>query len=83
MATYYTLECCNNLINKYLEKGGNVWTLQEGCLGLGTVLCEGDAIGLKNAIIREIYLNEWSSGHTIRFYNTTPKKYLDMLEKIA
>ena len=79
MATYYTLDACNNLINRYFEKGGEVATLEEGTLGLGITMCYGD--GLKTAIIIEHYQNEWSSVHTIRMYNKMPKKYEQMLEK--
>lgn len=34
----------------------------------------------KTAIIKEKYLNEWSSGVTIRLYNNTPKKYQTIIE---
>lgn len=78
MATMYTLTACENLIQKFIDNGGEVATLEEGILGLGLTMCYGD--GLKIAIIREVYLNEWSSGHTIRMYNKMPKKYEQMLE---
>ena len=73
MQTLYTLSACQDVINRYIEKGGEVITLEEGCLGLGVVACYGE--GLKFTIIKEVYLNEWSSGHTIRMYNKIPKKY--------
>lgn len=79
MTTTYTLEACENLINRYYELGGEVVTLEEGCLGLGLVMCYGD--GLKTTIIQEVYLNPWSSGHTIRMYKKMPKKYEQMLER--
>ena len=77
MATLYPLRACKNLMAEYFEKGGCCETVEEGVLGLGTIICYGD--GLKTTIIKEIYLNEWSSGHTIRMYNKMPKKYRKML----
>lgn len=75
----YDLEACENLIQRYYEKGGETVTIEEGCLGLGLVICYGD--GLKTAIIKEVYLNEWSSTHTIRMYNKMPKKYEAMIDE--
>ena len=54
--------------------------LQEGVLGYG--LCMLYKKGLKTFIIKEYYINEWSSGHSIIGYNKMPKKYEKMLEKI-
>lgn len=80
MVTMYTLSACEDVMNKYYEAGGEVITLEEGVLGLGLVVCFGD--GLKTCIIQERYLNEWSSGHTIRFYNKMPKKYATMIDNL-
>jgi hypothetical protein len=74
MPNTYTLETCEKLINTYVnEFGGEAVTLREGTLGLGLVLLTADK--KKSVIIHEVYLNEWSSGHTIRMYNKLPKKY--------
>lgn len=70
--TTYTLSVCENLISQYADKG-TVRTIEEGTLGLGTVVCELE--GYKTAVIKEIFVNEWTSTHTIRFYKKTPKKY--------
>ena len=77
--TLYSLTACENLMDRYYEAGGECITVEEGTLGLGTVICFGK--GLKTAIITEVYLNEWSSGHKIRMYNKMPKKYEEMLDK--
>lgn len=77
---HYTLQACENLISKYADLGGDVVTVQEGSLGLGTVICM--ASGKKTAIIQERFLNEWSSSHTIRFYNKIPSKYEKLVEKV-
>lgn len=81
MSKLYTLDACERLMEQYADNGGETYTLEEGTLGLGLVACVGN--GLKTAIITEVYLNEWSSGHKIRFYNETPKKYQMMLDAVA
>lgn len=76
----YSLESIGKLISRYEERGGQTTTVEEGSLGYGTTLLHGD--GLKTAIIQEKYLNEWSSGHTIRFYNKMPAKYKSLMGTI-
>ena len=78
--TYYTLQSCEELIDKYTnEYGGYAETVREGILGLGTVVLHR-ASGKKSIIINEVYLNANSSSHTIRKYNKLPKKYKKLLE---
>lgn len=77
--TLYSLETVNELIDRYMEAGGDFITLEEGSLGYGLSICYGE--GLKTAVIKEIHLNEWSSGHTIRLYNKTPQKYEKLIER--
>ena len=77
-ATLYTLEAVEQIINNWIEAGGQIDTVEEGTLGWGLTICHGE--GLKTAIITEVPLNEWSSAHTIRVYKKMPKKYRQMLE---
>jgi len=74
---YYTIESIEELINRYLERNGEVVEVVEGCLGYGTTICYGE--GLKSTVIQEHFENSWSSSHTVRMYNKLPKKYEDML----
>ena len=81
MLEEYKLADCEKLIDKYVnEFKGEMVTLEEGCLGLGTILLHG-AKGKKAILIKEVYVNPWSSTHTIRKYNSMPKKYLKLLQK--
>lgn len=80
MATIYSLLVCEELISQYMKRKGDVIYLEEGSLGLGKVLLV--ASGLKTAIIKEVYLNSWSSGHTIRMYDKTPAKYKKLIDNI-
>ena len=74
----YRLETCENLMQKYIEIGGEVLTVVEGCLGLGITICQAE--GKKAAVIKEFFVSSWSSGHTITMYNKLPKKYEKMIE---
>lgn len=75
----YTLKSLTIFIDKYVnEFNGNCEVIQEGTLGLGTILLHG-AIGRKNVIIREYFINEWASGHDVKFYKKIPKKYLKFI----
>lgn len=67
------------IMNRYAEKNGNIHILDEGSLVYGLVICEGE--GLKTVVIKEVYLNPWSSAQSIRFYNEMPKKYAKMIEE--
>lgn len=75
----YSLKVVDKLFAKYTEQGGVITTLEEGVLGYGLTVCHGD--GLKTAVVREVALNEWSSAHSIRFYNRMPKKYEKLINK--
>ena len=75
----YSCSYIENLINKYINKGGEMYTINEGCLGYGDIILFGE--GLKTCIVNEIYINPWSSGHKIRFYKKMPKKYQDILNE--
>lgn len=80
MSRLYSLSAVEKAMEMYNEIGGTCYTLDEGCLGVGTVVCT--APGYKVMVVKETYMNEWSSGHKIRFYNEMPNKYRDMIERI-
>jgi hypothetical protein len=76
---HYTLSAVEDLINRYVERGGEVAIeIVEGSLGYGTTICFGD--GLKTAVIQEHFETAWSSIHTITMYKKMPKKYQLMLD---
>ena len=79
MKKNYTLESIEALIAKYVDMGGDVYTLKEGTLGLGLTVCTLD--GYKSAVITEYYISDWASGHTCRLYNKLPKKYQKMIDE--
>lgn len=76
--TLYSLQAVQNHIEKYNSIGGEVIEAVEGSLGYGTTICTAD--GKKSTVIQEVFINEWSSSHTITLYNKLPKKYEKLLE---
>lgn len=75
--TLYTTSSVGRLIAEYLDAGGQMLQMREGVLGHGDVLLYDDAGKLKTYVIREVAINEWSSGHKVRGYNRMPEKYRD------
>lgn len=69
--TLYTTSSVGRLIAEYLDAGGQMLQMREGVLGHGDVLLYDDAGKLKTYVIREVAINEWSSGH-----KTVPKNFL-------
>ena len=69
----YSSTSISSLIGNYLERGGELSQISEGSLGHGNLILTG--LGLKTAVIKEVFINHWASGHTVRFYNDTPLKY--------
>jgi len=75
----YGLKAIEALIEKYVECDGEIITLQEGTLGVGVTICCGH--GLKTAVIKEVYVNEWTSTHTLRMYDRMPQKYRRLIDR--
>ena len=76
----FSLKTVEKLIDNYINKGGTIINIEEGVLGYGKNILVGNE--LKTVIITEVYINEWSSGHTLRFYNNTPNKYKKYLNTV-
>ena len=76
----FTIRATQELIDKYVEKGGEMLTIDEGCLGVGNVILFDMTGKLKSFVIKEVYLNEWNSAQSIRGYNKLPDKYVQMIK---
>lgn len=69
-------------IDKFIERYSSfensiVIQIRESILGSGDWICT--APNKKTAIIKEIFVNEWNSTHTLKLYNKTPKKYINLI----
>ena len=73
----YTLTQTQKLIDNYLAKNGEIYILDEGSLVYGLVVAT--APNCKSAVIKEVFINEWSSLQSIRLYNELPKKYQTLI----
>jgi len=74
----YNYQQIDKLINRYSEiENSQTVQISEGVLGSGNWILT--APGKKTAIINEIFVNSWTSTHTVKMYNKTPKKYLKFL----
>ena len=63
--TLYGVGEIEKLIDSAIEKGYELIRLRDGVLGCGDlVLLAPD--GWWNVVVREVYINCWSSGHTVR-----------------
>lgn len=80
MSSVYSISATERFIYEYTVKGGQIHQISEGCLGVGDLVLFDPRGKLKTYLIREVYLNEQSSGQTIRGYNKMPEKYRKMLE---
>lgn len=68
----------SNLIQRYIDLGGECHQIEEGVLGHGTLLLTG-APQRRHIVVREVPVNEWNSLHRIRQYNKLPIKYQKIL----
>lgn len=85
MKKYSGYDCSeiNDFIDKYLKSGGLFYQVCDGCLGVGLVVLTNGGKNLKEYVIKEYYVNEWTSLHEILEYkNGLPKKYLKMIENL-
>lgn len=69
----------DNLFTLYEKRAGFMSYLIPGSLLDGYILT---APGCKTTIIKEVYLNCYSSGYSVRKYNTIPAKYQKVIDLI-
>ena len=71
-------EAVDKVTDFYLSKNGEVVLLRDGSLlEYGLAVCM--APGFRSCVIREVYLNAWSSGYKVRTYKKLPKNYEKLL----
>ena len=63
---YFSLKDVDTLINECFDQGYGMETCYEGTLGYGKIVLIAPDDKHWNFIIQEVYLNCWSSAHTIR-----------------
>lgn len=83
MTILYTSSSVEKLINDYLDAGGELLQIEEGTLGHGYALLYDEGGHLRFFVIKEVYINEWTSGHKVRGYNKIPAKYQAIIDRMV
>ena len=70
----------DKFINHMCEKGWEAIQLNEGGVGIGDWVLIAPDDDHYHFVIREVYLNEWSSGQTVRKCSKLSKKLLKEID---
>ena len=74
----YTNEAVQKVLDLYQQREGYEAAYMSGSL-LDDIVAT--AIGCKTMVAREVFVNEWTSAYSIRFYNECPRKYRKLLNE--
>lgn len=81
MSRVYSFSSVESIIEKLVDAGYEHIQLSEGCLGIGDhVLLSGNP-NKYSPVIREVFINAWSSGQTIRRIAKISKKLQDEIDR--
>ena len=83
MARKYSTSAVSQAIELLENRGYDIVTVQEGTLGWGHVIALSPDDKHYNVEIQEVYLNEWSSGHTIRNFDKISARIMKLLENVG
>lgn len=72
----YNFQTIDKLVTDYSNLGGQAIQTNDGVLGSGDWILTGLKFSF---VVKEVYLNEWSSGHKVIKYKNLPKKYQAIL----
>ena len=78
--TLYTHTAIQDYLESCYNRGADVWSIA-GSLVDNYIIEPTDTH--KGAVIKEIYLNEWSSAQSIRLYNELPAKYNRVIDLLT
>lgn len=79
----YSISSTEEFIASMIERGWECVQLSEGSLGIGDCVLIAPTERHWNFIIREKFLNEWSSAQTIRRCKKLSQAILKEIEKFA
>lgn len=79
-SSLYPVSAIKHLINSLSDKGYDCYCIDEGVLGMGHWICLSNTPHNWNFEIKEVYLNEWSSAHTIRRFKKLSKRQDALIE---
>ena len=79
----YSVSAVEKVIGFLADNGYEIVTVDEGCLGMGHIICLAPDDQHYNVEIQEKALNEWSSGHTIRNFDKISSRIYKLLETVG
>lgn len=77
----YTISSTEEFVNSMIDKGWEYIQLSEGSLGIGDIVLVAPNEKKWNFVIREVFLNAWSSAQTIRRCRKLSQKLLKEIEE--
>ena len=80
METVYSVSAASRAIEQLLDQGYELIQLREGILGVGDCVLLSHDASKYNFIFHEKYLNEWSSGQTVRRFSKISKKLQEEID---
>ena len=80
METIYSVSAASKAIDQLLAQGYELIQLREGILGVGDCVLLSHDESKYNYIIREKYLNCWSSGQTVRRFSEISQALQDEID---
>lgn len=78
----YTISSTEEFVQSMIKNGWECIQLNEGVLGLGDLVLIAPTERHWNYIIKEQFLNEWSSAQTIRRCRKLSQKILKEIKKV-
>jgi len=78
----YSVSAIDSLLASAQKDGYTVVQISEGVLGHGHLLLLAPSPDWYNAEIQEVYLNEWSSAHTVRQFSKFSARIRSLLASV-
>ena len=79
----YSTSAISKALDFLANHGYDIITVTEGTLGYGHIIALAPDDNHYNVEIQEKYLNEWSSGHTVRNFSKISPRIEKLLENPA
>lgn len=79
----YSVSAIDSLLASAQKEGYTIVQIEEGTLGHGHILLLAPRPDWYNAEIQEVYINEWSSAHTVRMFGKFSARIRSLLASVG